>query len=93
MTTAIPDPAADKQRLRAAAFARRDALAKAWRAHASAAIAERVLELPELMYNWPIGTYWPLRSEVDTRPILDGLSARGQVTALSQTGRACSSST
>ena len=43
-----------------------------------------MLELPELMYNWPIGTYWPIRSEVDTRPILDGLSARGQVTALSQ---------
>jgi 5-formyltetrahydrofolate cyclo-ligase len=73
-----------KNALRATAFAKRDALARDWRTRASASIAERVLEIPELMRTEPVGAYWPIKSEVDPRPILEGLVARGQVVALSQ---------
>jgi 5-formyltetrahydrofolate cyclo-ligase len=73
-----------KDVLREQAFSKRDKLSREWRQRASEAIAERVLELPELMRIQPIGSYWPIRSEVDTRPILEGLAARGQIVALSQ---------
>jgi len=73
-----------KDALRAAAFAKRDALAREWRHHAAESIAERVLELPELMRLETVGGYWPIKSEVDPRPILEGLVARGQIVALSQ---------
>lgn len=73
-----------KDALRQQAFAKRDKLSKDWRQRASEAIADRVLELPILMHLQPIGSYWPIRSEVDTRPILEGLAARGQIVALSQ---------
>jgi 5-formyltetrahydrofolate cyclo-ligase len=73
-----------KDALRQAAFAKRDGLDKAWRAHASETIADRILNLPELMDSEPIGSYWPIRSEVDTREILAGFSNRGQMVALSQ---------
>jgi 5-formyltetrahydrofolate cyclo-ligase len=73
-----------KDVLRQEAFAKREGLAKDWRKRASEVIAERVLNLPELMDSDPIGSYWPIRSEVDPREILEGLSARGQVVALSQ---------
>jgi 5-formyltetrahydrofolate cyclo-ligase len=73
-----------KDALRASAFAKRDALARDWRRRACESIAERVLDLPELMDREPIGAYWPIKSEVDPRPILEGLVARGQIVALSQ---------
>ena len=73
-----------KDALRLAAFAKRDGLDKDWRRTASDLIAERLLDMPALMRVEPIGAYWPIRSEVDTRPILDGLTARGQIVALSQ---------
>jgi 5-formyltetrahydrofolate cyclo-ligase len=73
-----------KHALRASAFAKRDALARDWRRRACESIAERVLDLPELMDREPIGAYWPIKSEVDPRPILEGLVARGQIVALSQ---------
>lgn len=81
---ADPSPAAIKDDLRRDAFLRRDALDKAWRKQASRAIATRALALPELRENSPIGGYWPIRSEVDPRPILRDLVKRGQDAALSQ---------
>lgn len=81
---ADPSPAATKDDLRQAAFARRDALDKAWRRQASQTIAMRALALPELRERGPVGGYWPIRSEVDPRPILRGLVKRGQDAALSQ---------
>ena len=86
MTVPIPaeDPAHLKERLRQDAFARRDALDKAWRQKASRAIAQRALALPELQDVDPVGGYWPIHSEVDPRPLLRGLSKRGQRLALSQ---------
>jgi 5-formyltetrahydrofolate cyclo-ligase len=77
-------PAARKEQLRLEAFERRNALEKAWRQQASRAIADQVLALPELRDLQPVGGYWPIRSEVDPRPILRGLVKRGQIAALSQ---------
>ncbi|MDB5512444.1 MAG: 5-formyltetrahydrofolate cyclo-ligase [Enterovirga sp.] len=77
-------PAEQKQRLRAEAFARRDALERSFRVDAAHAIAERALALPELAAIQPVGGYWPIRSEVDPRPLMEALVARGQRVALSQ---------
>lgn len=76
---------AAKARLRAEGFARRDALVAGWRQEASRAIAARALALPDLRGLEPVGAYWPMRSEVDPRPILKALAAEGRIVALSQT--------
>ena len=76
--------AASKARLRQEGFARRDALRRDARVAPSAAIAERVLALAEMAEVEPVGGYWPMRSEVDPRPILEALAGRGRVVALSQ---------
>jgi 5-formyltetrahydrofolate cyclo-ligase len=77
-------PAAIKDRIRQEAFARRDALEKDFRRAAARAIARRALELPELRDVRPVGGYWPIRSEVDPRPLMRALIRRGQDVALSQ---------
>jgi 5-formyltetrahydrofolate cyclo-ligase len=77
-------PAAIKDRIRQEAFARRDALDKDFRRAAARAIARRALELPELEGVQPVGGYWPIRSEVDPRPLMRALLRRGQDVALSQ---------
>ena len=79
-----PRPAETKDALRRDAFARRDALDIERRARASRAIAERALALPDLEGLTPVGAYWPMRSEVDPRPLIEALLARGQESALSQ---------
>ena len=81
MTGSSADP---KMRLREEGFARRDALDRETRDEASRAIAERVLRLRELEEIEPVGSYWPMRSEVDPRPIMKALAARGRIVALSQ---------
>ncbi len=80
----IKEPASTKDRLRQEAFARRNALDPGWRRQASREIARRVLALPELAAVQPVGAYWPIRSEVDPRPIMRALVKRGQTVALSQ---------
>ncbi len=82
MTDAPLDDA--KTRLRAEGFARRDALDASFRDQGSRAIARFALALPELAETEPVGAYWPMRSEVDPRPILDALLGQGLVVALSQ---------
>lgn len=73
----------DKATLRRAALARRDALEIDDRLGWDEAIAARALALPELLETaGPVSGYWPIRSEVDPRPILEGLTARGIPTAL-----------
>ncbi len=81
---ADPSPAAIKDRIRQEAFRRRDALDKAFRRDAARAIATRALALPELEGIQPVGGYWPIRSEVDPRPLMRRLLKRGQDVALSQ---------
>jgi 5-formyltetrahydrofolate cyclo-ligase len=78
------DPAALKDRIRREAFARRDALDKEFRRAACRTIAERALALSELEGIQPVGGYWPIRSEVDPRPLMRRLLKRGQDVALSQ---------
>jgi 5-formyltetrahydrofolate cyclo-ligase len=79
-----PAPPEIKDALRLLVFGRRDALEKEWRRQASRAIAEKALALPELRDLQPIGAYWPIRSEVDPRPLMRALLKRGQSVALSQ---------
>jgi 5-formyltetrahydrofolate cyclo-ligase len=81
---AEPSPADIKDRIRRDAFARRNELDRDWRRRACRALADRVLALPQLQDVQPIGAYWPMRSEVDPRPIMRGLIKRGQTVALSQ---------
>ena len=80
----MPDPTLQEQkaRIREEAFGRRDALEKAWRVRASREMAERVLALPELRDLEPVSAFWPILSEIDPRPLLEALHARGQRTCL-----------
>jgi len=81
--TSLPPPEL-KDRLRSEAFARRDGLDKAFRENAAQAIAKQALDFPDLKDVTPIGGYWPIRSEVDPRPLMEALLDRGQDVALSQ---------
>lgn len=80
-TLASPD---FKNQLRREAFARREALDVAFRREASQHIADRALGFSGLDDITPIGGYWPIRSEVDPRPLMEGLVTRGQGVALSR---------
>jgi 5-formyltetrahydrofolate cyclo-ligase len=73
-----PSIQATKALLRDEVFGRRDALDPVWRAQASLAVAERVLALPELAGLDPVSGFWPILSEIDVRPLLEALHARGQ---------------
>jgi 5-formyltetrahydrofolate cyclo-ligase len=71
----IPD---QKAKLREKALARRDALDPDFRAQASLALAKRAVAIAELEGLEPISGFWPIRSEIDVRPLLEALHARGQ---------------
>jgi len=73
-----------KERLRREAFAVRDGLDADVRRQAARLIAARALDLDCLASANPVGAYWPIRSEVDPRPLMEALVARGQDVALSQ---------
>ncbi|EIM27380.1 5-formyltetrahydrofolate cyclo-ligase [Microvirga lotononidis] len=79
-----PPPPALKERLRGEVLSRRDALDKDFRHEAGRRIAESALGFPDLKDVTPIGGYWPIRSEVDPRPLMEALIGRGQDVALSQ---------
>jgi 5-formyltetrahydrofolate cyclo-ligase len=68
--------AEQKQALRRAVLARRDALDPEFRARASTTIAELALALSDDFVRAPISIFWPMRSEVDTRPLIAGLVER-----------------
>ncbi|SCZ03457.1 5-formyltetrahydrofolate cyclo-ligase [Microvirga guangxiensis] len=73
-----------KEQLRQEALARRDGLDKAFREEAARAITAQALGLSDLHDVTPVGGYWPIRSEVDPRPLMEALLERGQDVALSQ---------
>jgi 5-formyltetrahydrofolate cyclo-ligase len=77
-----PDTASRKASLREAALGRRDALDPGWRAEASERVARRALAMPELVGLAPVAGFWPIRSEVDPRPLMRALHGRGQALAL-----------
>jgi 5-formyltetrahydrofolate cyclo-ligase len=76
MTIAPVTIAEEKQALRRAVLARRDALDPAFRARASGMIAELALALSGDFVRAPVSIFWPMRSEVDTRPLMAGLVER-----------------
>ena len=59
-------------------------LGEAYRADASSAIVGHVLDLPEVEAAGVVHAYWPLvdRGEVDTRPLIEALAARGVTVVL-----------
>lgn len=78
-------PAAEKATSRAAALGRRDALPPAHREAASRAIAAAALPAVTAAIGVgfaPVSAYWPVRSEVDPRPLLAALAEIGTVLAL-----------
>ncbi|WP_445502447.1 5-formyltetrahydrofolate cyclo-ligase [Microvirga sp. G4-2] len=77
-------PPALKEQLRTEALARRDSLDKVFREEAALAVTERALGFSGLRDVTPVGAYWPIRSEVDPRPLMEALLERGQDVALSQ---------
>lgn len=70
------DIVARKAALRSAVLTRRDALPEAWRAEASAHMAAQELPFfprPGLV----VSGFWPIRSEVDVRPLMERLERAG----------------
>ncbi len=84
MTTDVSPASLDKAALRTAALARRDGLSVEAREDASRRIAGTVLNLAEISDTGLVAAYWPIRSEVDIRPLIGALRARGQRVALPQ---------
>ncbi len=69
--------AAAKARLRGEAEARRAALAPAARTAAAAALRDHVLATALIAPGAPVSGFWPMGSEIDPRPLMAALAARG----------------
>lgn len=78
---AAETPSLRKDALRRLALARRDALSLAARARAAERLVELIggLDLPAAAV---VAGFWPIRSEIDPRPALEMLAARGHALAL-----------
>jgi 5-formyltetrahydrofolate cyclo-ligase len=70
-----------KKHLRAEALGRRDALSAEWRIEAALAMAERAGEIGAAAGSIVSG-FWPIRTEVDVRPLMFALRERGVRLAL-----------
>ncbi len=66
-----------KRRLREDALARRDALAPQYRIEASLAVAETGAAAIECGSGDVVSGFWPIRSEIDPRPLMDTLRQKG----------------
>ncbi|WP_232630109.1 5-formyltetrahydrofolate cyclo-ligase [Methylobacterium sp. Leaf118] len=71
-----------KAQIRAEALARRDALSPEDRADGARRAAETIAAMPDLARAPLVGAFWPIRSEIDPRPLIERLFARGQRVAL-----------
>ncbi len=71
----------DKQALRAAALARRDALSERTRAESARMLAARLLPF-SVTPGAVVAGYLPIRSEIDPRPLMQRLQAAGATLAL-----------
>lgn len=80
--------AAAKTALRAAAGARRARTHARLRRTAGTALADRFLEAfaGRVVPDGTAALYWPMRTEIDVRPLLDALAAAGMRTALPVAG-------
>lgn len=66
-----------KKELRRQALARRDALDPAWRVEASLRLAEIGAEAIPVEPGTVVSGFWPMRSEVDVRPLMFALRGKG----------------
>jgi 5-formyltetrahydrofolate cyclo-ligase len=73
MTLAFPDI---KKQLRAEALARRDALDPEWRAEVALQMMQATAQLA-LEPGTVVSGFWPMRSEVDVRPLMFALIDKG----------------
>jgi len=71
-----------KAQLRETALARRAGLTPDARAEASRAAATNAAALPAIAGAAVLAAFWPIRDEIDPRPLLNHLAARGVVLAL-----------
>ena len=72
----------DKAFFRAKALAARNALSADTRAVFSAKIAQCVMTLATDFPQGPVSLFWPIRSEIDTRPLMTLLREAGFALAL-----------
>lgn len=77
----MTSPADIKKTIRTQALARRDALDTGWRIEASLKIAEAADEIG-VEPGTVVSGFWPMRSEVDVRPLMAALRERGARLAL-----------
>jgi 5-formyltetrahydrofolate cyclo-ligase len=66
-----------KKHHRLEALARRDALDAVWRIEASLSMAETARDLIEIEPGTVVSGFWPMRSEVDVRPMMFALREKG----------------
>lgn len=72
---------ADKERLRRAALSARATLAATTRIEAGLALLDHIEELA-FEPGSVVSGFWPIRDEIDPRPLMDALRARGHRLAL-----------
>ncbi|MFO1150802.1 MAG: 5-formyltetrahydrofolate cyclo-ligase [Alsobacter sp.] len=87
MSLSSPSAARDKDALRKEVLARRDALTAGERARASQLVADRFEALHALpfhaaLHEGPVSVFLPIRSELDTRPLMRALERHGVTLAL-----------
>jgi 5-formyltetrahydrofolate cyclo-ligase len=70
-------PREQKKQLRAEALARRDALDPVWRIEASLRMAETARSAIAIEPGQVVSGFWPMRSEVDVRPMMSALAEKG----------------
>jgi 5-formyltetrahydrofolate cyclo-ligase len=70
-------PKTQKKLLRQHALAQRDALDPVWRIDTSLAMAEAARDAFDIEAGTVVSGFWPMRSEVDPRPLLFDLHVRG----------------
>jgi len=75
-------PAQQKEHQRREALARRDQMSDALRARLSLAVVEHADQLVPNPNGQIISAFWPIRSEIDPRPLMSHLRARGAKLAL-----------
>ncbi|PZO73664.1 MAG: 5-formyltetrahydrofolate cyclo-ligase [Mesorhizobium amorphae] len=70
-------PKDQKKLLRAQALGRRDALDAGWRSEASRGMAQAARDAFAVEPGTVVSGFWPMRSEVDVRPVMAALAERG----------------
>lgn len=77
MVGAMMSPREEKRKLRNEALARRDELNEQWRIEASLGIADVARAEIQFDPGTVVSGFWPMRSEVDVRPLMFALREKG----------------